>query len=124
MKTITPRTKKARLRKLATRLEATPRRNFNQNFFCNTACCVAGHAILEFGMKVEKEKFLIGAKLHKWPFDIPARAQDLLGLATHERGRLFRMTDSWRAPYITPQGNVTPWLAAKALRDLANSIHL
>lgn len=122
---ITLRTKKSRLLKLATRLEATPWRKFDQNAFCGTGCCIAGHAVLTFGSKSVVAK-MTKALRKTWTlpdFSISRTAVELLGLSIQERFDLFKGPGSWSECYKTPRGNVTPRLAAKALRDLADTIH-
>lgn len=96
---------------------------------CNTAFCVAGHALIEAGYKpVYEDERWTNDTTPDWRFvgfrkprgrllqteDIPRTAQKLLGLEDVEAANLF--DEDW-----TPKNN---WKPATALRKLAEGAEL
>ena len=127
---MTKRTQIKRFLRMAARMDIIPRRGYDQDVLCDSACCLAGHTLLEMGNKEERRQF-VDAQMGKAafsPIDISGCAERLLGLWTngvkpHEIfDGLFGMTHAWPQEFKTPGGNVTPYLVAKRLRSIAASI--
>ncbi len=97
---------------------------FNQGEFCGSACCVAGHTILEFGTAQEQDQFnaAVADCLDEPDFDdgvdVSTKAAELLGLSHEEEDYLFCI--DWPVDFQTPHG-VTPAMAAKRLRHFAKT---
>lgn len=100
-----------RLRKLIAHIKAAPH-TYDQDHFCGGACCLAGHALLMFGNKQDRE-WITGTL---YISGVGARAETLLHL---EHGPvwchpLFDGLESWPARFRTRKPHkVTPHLAGK-----------
>jgi hypothetical protein len=119
---------KRRLRIIAAQLKKEPK-SYNQNQFCGTACCIAGHAVQRWGTTREKHIMKLAAETEQYgvdtdiftdAVDFEGRGAELLGLDAETANKLFSSTYDWPSRYKTPSGRVTPATAAKRLRDMAD----
>lgn len=120
---------KRRLMGLAKRLDKTLPRAYDQNNWCGTASCLAGHAVLAYGEKYYRDLFKEAVNLQtlegydpesslcEVDLDVESVAQHLLGLDENETYHLFKAEAEWPDRYKTPKGRVTPKRAAKRIRD-------
>lgn len=95
-----------RLRKLAQRLDKTPREKFTMTTWCGSRCCIAGHA-------------LIMARKPRDPFfwvDVRYAAADYLGLDYHTADIL--MTPDMNPGSVDAIEGSAPKQAAKVIRNL------
>ena len=117
---------------MARYMEALPDDRYHQDYFCRSACCVAGHAILRFG--TPEQRRLFRADVEKFDQDpelsdidghinVSLVAGDLLGgepmdLLDGAPAGLFDGPDEWPDKYVT-DGYVTREGATRRLRDIA-----
>jgi len=106
-----------RMKALADHLETLPRSRFDQNAWCGTACCIAGHAVILFGSERQRQAVLRDSQ-ESLDGAVSDLATSLLGLSWLIAGELFDPASMWPPHYQTRTGNVTPKLAAKRLRRL------
>lgn len=104
-----------RLRKIIAYIKAHPKK-YNQGYYCGTACCLAGHALLLFGNKADRKLM----EEHKFQF-VSGRATKLLHLQLSEWQfvhPLFSGDTIWPARFITRRTyRVTPHQAGKRIEE-------
>ena len=111
-----------RIRRIAAIIRDNPE-TYSQAHYCGTACCIAGHAVWEFGTDAEREAmqmaiesvwacghYISGQTIHE-------RAQELLGLPEAQANTLF--SGAWTPR--SDRGIVRAADAAGALMKLART---
>lgn len=98
---------KERLRKLAQRLDKTPREKFDMRTWCGTKCCIAGHALI----MARQRRPAYDSDLDQWRDTIRPAAAEYLGIDFNTGEDLMD---------CDPFGNqsATPKQAAKVIRHL------
>lgn len=106
-----------KLRVLARRLKKAPRAEFNMSFFapadspCGTACCIGGHALLEF-----RPELLRGDGTFDTEFCVFETAKETLGLSELEADALFY--GLWQESRVTGGAPLETLSKAAAIREL------
>lgn len=128
---------------LADHLDSINPRDYDQDSWCGTAACVAGHAVAKLGSPEEQAKFRAAEKEYlgatkedryaRWsatvleehlgaPIEVVAAG--ILGLEEEESDILFACGEQWPERYRDPDfDEPTAKTAAQRLRDLVNGEH-